>query len=139
MNPNPPIENPLIFYDGVCGLCNRFVLFVLNRDRRSRFYFAPLQGKYAKEVIDISKKTGSELQTVYLFYNQHLYHRSRAVLKIFQLMGFPWNLTGIFRIIPPIIADNIYDFIAGNRYRWFGKHENCPIPNAEHRSRFIDF
>lgn len=130
------LRHPIIIYDGVCGLCNRFVSFVIRHDRKGKFRFAPLQGSFSLSLTGLPPCSNQEIETVYLYESGKLHIRSRAALRILQLMGFPWNLMQVFSIIPVSIADSFYCFVSKNRYRWFGKYDSCKIPDPALRSKF---
>lgn len=123
----------IIFFDGICGLCNRFVDFVISRDHKKRFLFAPLQGKTAAS-FNIRSQTPDSM----IFKsNGWYYKKSTAALKILILLGGGWKLLHIFFIFPRFLRDFIYDLIAKNRYKMFGTVA-CRIPSAEEKTRILD-
>lgn len=131
-------ENGIVFYDGVCGLCDRWVRFVLMRDKHRTLRFAPLQGETARA----RKNLPAELWTVVLVLkpdasDEQIFTRSEAALRLLDHVGGFWRMVSWLRIIPRGIRDGFYDFIARRRYRWFGKFESCPLPPAEWRDRFL--
>lgn len=128
-------NKPIIFFDGVCNLCNRFVDFLIRRDKYNRFFIASLQGKTATD-----KLSGLENipDSVVLLYGGKLYFESSAVLKIFSILARGWQLTSIFWLIPKPLRDHIYKYIARNRYNWFGKKEACRLPTQEEREKFLE-
>jgi predicted DCC family thiol-disulfide oxidoreductase YuxK len=132
----------IILYDGVCGICNRSVQFVLRHDHRQKFRFAALQGTFAQQVLDSAAT--NPLQTVYLLRRspdgqQRLTGKSDAALEILNELGGLWRFVAIvLRAIPRVVRDWSYDLIARNRYRWFGRYDACPIPDPQVRSRFLD-
>ena len=136
--------HPILLYDGVCGLCNRLVQFVLKRDRRQLFRFAPLQGELAARVLRRHGKDPADLDTVYVVVapdtpDERLLPRSGAVLFILRNLGLGWRLLALLgRIAPRFLADWLYGQVAQRRYRIFGKYESCPLPSPETRARFID-
>ena len=119
----------IVYFDGVCGLCNRFVDFLLKYDKSKSLKFAPLQK---------SKFQNEDLSTVILSIDDQLYTKSEAALRAISFMGGIWKLALLFLVIPKLIRDPVYDFIAKNRYQWFGKSETCRLPTPEERSRFIN-
>lgn len=138
-----PEPNPIVFYDGVCGLCNRVVQFLLKRDRRDRFRFASLQSDLAHEVLVRHGLDPHDLDTVYVVkdYQQSgetLLARSDAVLYMLGQLGGIWSLAGVGRMLPKSIRDVIYEIVARNRYQVFGKHESCMLPEPQHRAKFLD-
>ncbi len=132
-----PIDHPILFFDGVCNLCNGFVQFVIKRDPKAIFRFAPLQSEQGKEVLQRAHLSTEELSTVVLFWKDKIYTHSDVPLEVARLLGGGWPLFYGFRIIPKGIRNAIYDWIARNRYRWFGKKESCMIPTPDVKSRFL--
>jgi len=134
----------ILLYDGVCGLCNRLVHFVLRRDRAQIFRFASLQGRVSAEILKRQGENPGVLDTVYVVINhersdESLLTRSDAV--IFTLKQLPgiwplWATTG--SLIPRQLRDALYRMISRNRYRIFGRYDTCPTPPAEVRDRFLD-
>lgn len=132
---------PILLFDGVCNLCNRSVQFVIRHDRGKVFLFATLQGPFARKVLEgagltpvIPGATGS----VVLLYHDKVYTRSTAVLKTLGLLGWPWKVALIFYIVPVAVRDRVYDWVARNRYRWFGQRDTCMVPTPDLRARFPD-
>lgn len=132
-----PTNHPILFFDGVCNLCNGFVQFVIKRDPKAVFRFAPLQSEQGKEVLESANLSTEELSTVVLFWKGKIYTHSDVPLEVAKLLGGAWQLFYIFRIIPKGIRNAIYDWIARNRYRWFGKKDSCMIPTPDLKSRFL--
>ena len=129
--------NPILFFDGVCGLCNRFVDFVLKYDRQGRMFFAPLQGTTA--ATSLPEDIVQNLDTVVFLNDKQWRCRSSAVVRIFWQLGGVWSVLGtLLWIIPKPLRDLGYKLVAGNRYRLFGKKETCRLPTPEERSRFLD-
>lgn len=132
------IENKkIIFYDGLCAMCNRFIRILITLDKKEKFLLAPLQGKNGKI---LQKKFSKELHEVdsVIFYNKQVYTKSSAVINILSELGGIYKLAYIFNIIPSFISDSIYDYIARNRFQWFGKLDKCPMPEKKNISRFLD-
>ncbi|MCZ8069261.1 MAG: thiol-disulfide oxidoreductase DCC family protein [Bacteroidota bacterium] len=136
MGTNHPIK-PIIFFDGVCNLCNQSVLFVIRRDKKAKFNFAPLQSGYAQHHLNILDSTAKELNSIVLLKNGRVYKRSRAVLEIALGLAAPWPLLFAFVVIPAPLRDLVYDWVARHRYKWFGKKDECMIPTPQLKSRFI--
>lgn len=136
---NIPTNKQLILFDGVCNLCNSSVLYVIKRDKKDKFLFAPLQSDIGKEItkkfnID-TKKTDSIL--LYNPKKDSLTYKSKAALLVAKQLGLPTNLLAVFLIIPAFIRNFVYDFIARNRYQWYGKKESCMIPTPELKAKFL--
>ena len=129
-------KTPIIFYDGVCSMCNNFVDIILNADKKKVFRFAPLQGDTAKELLSSIPNNPKNWSMVYL--DEHGAHKeSDASLEIYRRLGGSWWLLSIFRFVPKTVRDPIYRFIAENRYKFFGKKESCHIPLPEDKDRFL--
>ena len=132
------IENKkIIFYDGLCAMCNRFIRIIITLDKKEKFLLAPLQGKNGKI---LQKKFSKELKGIdsVIFYNKKVFTKSSAVINILNELGSAYKLAYIFNIIPTFISDSMYDYIARNRFQWFGKLDKCPMPEKKNISRFLD-
>lgn len=132
----------LVLYDGVCGLCNRSVQFLLKRDRRGRFRYAPLQSELASELLARHGRNAADLNTFYLVFdpggpNEQLFIKAKGILRALRELGGLWSVASWLGILPAGFLDAIYDFVARNRYRWFGKLEACPLPSKEDREKFL--
>lgn len=128
-------DRPIVFFDGECNLCNGTVQFILDRDGAGRFLFAPLQSGAASELL--GEKAGTESSTMILLENGRLYERSSAALRIARHLGGLWPLAYALMVIPRPLRDMVYNFVARNRYRWFGKAEQCRLITPEVRERFL--
>ena len=135
-----PKNKQLILFDGVCNLCNNSVLFVIKRDRKDKFLFAPLQSNVGKGIIKKFNIDTEKTDSI-LLYNpkkESLTHKSTAALLVARQLGFPSNLLTIFLIVPTFIRNWVYNFVAKNRYKWYGKKESCIIPTPELKAKFLD-
>ena len=135
--------NPIVLYDGVCGLCNRLVQFILKRDVENRFRFASLQSDFAATLLARHGANSRDLDTFYVVIdhgqkNERILMRSDAILHVVKTLGGIWALAGTGRILPKTLRDAMYRLVARNRYRVFGKHESCMLPSPEHRAKFLD-
>lgn len=130
-------SHPIILYDGVCGLCDRFVQFVIMRDSTGKITLAPLQGETAIVLLEKFQLPLATLSTVVLIDGEKCYIKSSAVLRSLRYLDGPWKFFTLLRIIPTPLSDLVYDFVARNRYRWFGKFDACLIPSPERRNRFL--
>ncbi|MCP4175405.1 MAG: DUF393 domain-containing protein [Fuerstiella sp.] len=130
-------QDAIVFFDGVCGLCNHAINFFLSRDRQRVLKFAPLQGKTAAALVpDTVRKN---LNTFVFSDNGRLYYRSGAMARILMRIGGPWRILGaMLWLIPWPVRDAGYRIVASLRYKLFGKHESCRLPTPEERSRFLD-
>lgn len=129
----------IIFFDGVCNLCNGAVNFIIDRDRHGRFLFASLQSDLAKDKLDPTGVDVSKLDSIVLLKKDGtVREKSSAVLHIAKRLGGGWPLMYVFMLLPKPIRDLAYDFIARNRYKWFGRQDQCRMPTPELRQRFLD-
>jgi predicted DCC family thiol-disulfide oxidoreductase YuxK len=127
----------IILFDGVCNFCNWSVQFVMDRDSQKQFYFASLQSDTGQALLERFGLKDADIDSVVFIDGDKAYVKSSAALKIAgQLDGWV-KVIGVFRIIPSFISDFVYDIIAANRYRWFGKREHCMIPTTEQRAQFL--
>jgi predicted DCC family thiol-disulfide oxidoreductase YuxK len=126
-------NNPIIFYDGLCGLCDRSVQYIIRYDTKKKFRFAALQSNFAANILGEKKLTDSFI----LFENGIISERSTAALKVCKILGRNIGLLYIFILIPKKLRDSIYNWIARNRYKWFGKFDACKIPTSEQKELFI--
>lgn len=134
-----PKDKQLILFDGVCNLCNSSITYVIKHDKHNVFMFAPLQSDVGKQVIEQFQLDTSKTDSIILYSEDNgLKIKSSAALAIASKLGFPRNLLSVFYIIPPFIRNWGYDFIAKNRYKWYGKKDACMIPTPELKAKFID-
>lgn len=125
----------IIFFDGVCNICNAFVDFVMKRDPERKFVFAPLQGESAKRYLGDKSQL---LKSMALWSQGQILEKSDAALSVIQQLGGFWYCFGVFWIVPKWLRDLVYDFVARNRYRIFGKRETCRLPTPEERALFLN-
>ena len=125
----------IIFFDGICGLCNGLVDFIIPRDKKNKFKFSPLQSKTALEILD--SKYIENLDTIVLYSNEIIYTKSDAVLRILSLLGLPYSFLLIFKVVPTILRDLIYKLISSNRYVIFGKKQSCRLPSEDEKLKFL--
>ncbi|HVF44730.1 MAG TPA: DCC1-like thiol-disulfide oxidoreductase family protein [Pyrinomonadaceae bacterium] len=132
---------PVLLYDGVCGFCNRTVQMILDRDRRGTMRFAALQSDYGRAVVRRHRELEGVDSVVYVEPSaggERVHARSEAALRVASYLGGPWKVFLAARVIPRGLRDYLYDLLARNRYRFFGKSEQCMLPPAEARARFLD-
>ena len=129
----------VLLYDGVCGLCNRMVRFILERDANDSFRFAALQGAYARALLASHGKDPDDLDTVYVWTDDgRLLSRAAAALFVLKEIGGPWRLLAAAKVLPMSVLDRWYDRVARSRYRVFGRLETCPVPDPRWRAKFLD-
>lgn len=127
----------IVLFDGVCNLCNSSVQFIIKHDKKELFLFASQQSDAAKELLLQFPSKKNDLDSILYIENGILYHKSTAALKIARLLKFPINCLYICIILPLFIRDSVYNYISKNRYKWFGKKENCMIPTEKDKNKFI--
>ena len=135
--------DPIIFYDGVCGLCDGLVQFVLQHDERAVFRFAPLQGTLAGTALPPHGKDPADLSSVYVLIGrgmerERVLERAQAVLYVLQRLGWPWRVLSVPVVLPAPLLDLGYRLVARCRYHLFGRYEACPVQVPRWRERFID-
>ncbi len=131
-------DSPVVLFDGVCNLCNGSVLFIIKRDAQSKLKFASLQSEYGAEQMKRFNLPPSALNSVLLIKNGRLFQKSNAALEIARMLDGMWPWMYAFKIVPIFIRDFVYDWIAKNRYRWFGKKDECMIPTPQMKARFVN-
>jgi predicted DCC family thiol-disulfide oxidoreductase YuxK len=132
-------SHPVVFYDGVCGLCDRSVQFILRHDRAGLFRFATLQSEFARRILEQHGRDPGDLDTMYMLHDQQLLANSVAVLGVLRGLGGAWAaLSSILGVLPRAVRDRVYAVIVRNRYRWFGRADQCIVPAPETRDRFLD-
>lgn len=127
----------VIFFDGICNLCNGAVQFIIERDEKNIFKFAPLQSDFAAQELITFNFNPNQLGSILLLENGKIYTKSTAALRISKKLNGLWPMMYAFIVVPRFIRDAVYDFIAKNRYKWFGKQESCWVPTAELKSKFL--
>ncbi|MBR9913722.1 MAG: DUF393 domain-containing protein [Algicola sp.] len=134
-----PKDKQLILFDGVCNLCNTSVQYVIKHDSKDKFKFAALQSAIGQDIINTYNIDTAKTDSILLFsHDNGLSTKSTAALKIANQLGFPRNLMSVFFIIPTFIRNWVYDYIAKNRYKWYGKKDACMIPTPELKAKFLD-
>lgn len=134
-----PDNKKLILFDGVCNLCNSSVQYVIKHDKKDIFRFAALQSSVGEQIIEKFKIDTKKTDSILLYTpNKNIVYKSTAALQIAYKLGFPQNILSVFLIVPVFIRNWVYDFIAKNRYKWFGKKEACMIPTPELKNKFLD-
>ena len=131
------ISQPIILFDGVCNFCNYWVKFAIRHDKKSKLLFSPLQGETAATLLKEFNINPTELSSVILVDNGKAYTQSSAALRICKHLDGGWKVFYGLMIIPKFIRDFLYNIVARNRYKWFGKKDACMVPTAEMRARFL--
>ncbi|HET7232324.1 MAG TPA: thiol-disulfide oxidoreductase DCC family protein [Longimicrobium sp.] len=137
VNGIPELNGPLVLYDGQCGLCNHSVQLILRHDREGRFRFAALQSEVGQALLRRHGLPVDVLDSIVLVEEGRAWTRSRAALRIARGMDRPWPLLRAASIIPAPVRDVVYNWVARNRYRWFGRTDACMLPPPDVRARFL--
>ena len=135
------VLRPIILFDGVCNLCNSAVQWVIERDKEGRFDFASLQSQAARRELESvmrPEEIAALPDSIVLVDSDGIHTRSAAALRIVRALGFPFALLGLGVVVPRAIRDTVYDWIARNRYRWFGRRDTCMTPTPDLAARFLD-
>lgn len=127
----------LVLYDGVCGLCDHSVQFLLRVDRRQVLMFAPLQGETAAAMRARHPEISGDIDTVVYIEDGRVHQRSRAFVRLARQLPYPWRALSWLWIVPRPLSDLVYRLVARLRYRLFGKFDTCKIPSPEERARFL--
>jgi predicted DCC family thiol-disulfide oxidoreductase YuxK len=134
-----PKDKKIILFDGVCNLCNTSVLFVIKHDKKDLFRFVPLQSELGQKII---KHIGIDIKNTdsIILYEptKAYYYKAEAALKVVNEFGGIYSLLKVFHIFPKLISNALYDYVARNRYRWYGKKESCMIPTPELKAKFLE-
>jgi predicted DCC family thiol-disulfide oxidoreductase YuxK len=129
---------PLVLFDGVCNFCNGSVNFLIKQDKGKKLKFAPLQSAAAQALLQAHGLPNLTPDSFILIEGQNAYLRSTAALRLLSYLPWYWQWARVFWIVPRFIRDAVYNLIAQNRYRWFGKKDTCIVPDAAVRSRFLE-
>ncbi len=128
----------IILFDGVCNFCNRTVNFLIRRDKADQFRFAPLQSETGRLLLSRHNLVANSLESFVLIETGEAYLKSTGFLRMMKKLPGGWKLLYGFIILPRFIRDGLYNWIAANRYKWFGKRNECMIPTPELRERFLE-
>jgi predicted DCC family thiol-disulfide oxidoreductase YuxK len=135
---NLPKDKKIILFDGLCNLCNSAVVFVIKQDQKDLFRFVQLQSELGQEILKHIGINTKNIDSIILYEpGLAYYYKSSAALEIAKNLGGFLHLGTVFRLIPTSIRNKLYDYIARNRYKWFGKKESCMIPTAELKAKFL--
>jgi predicted DCC family thiol-disulfide oxidoreductase YuxK len=128
----------IVLFDGVCNLCNGAIQFLLKRDKQKKFLVGSLQGMTGQEYLRKYHLDSDQYHSFLLIEGNVLYTRSTAVLRTLKHLGRGWQLLYVFIYIPQPIRDGVYKLIAAYRYKWFGKKDQCRVPTASEKERFLE-
>jgi len=130
-------DKPLLLFDGVCNLCNGAVNFIIDRDHLQRFVFASLQSKLGQQIAEKYNFPENDFKSMVLIKENQVFLKSDAALEISRDLSGGWRLLYGFKIIPKFLRNYIYDIIAANRYKWFGREDQCRVPSVDIQNRFV--
>lgn len=135
---NLPLNKKIILFDGVCNLCSSAVQFVIKNDKKDVFRFVALQSELGIQILNQIGVNPKNIDSIILYEpGVAYYYKSQAAIQISNHLGGLWSLVTIFKIVPKGISNLLYDYIAKNRYKWYGKNESCMIPNPELKAKFL--
>jgi predicted DCC family thiol-disulfide oxidoreductase YuxK len=136
---NLPPNKKIILFDGVCNLCNSAVQFVIQHDNKDVFRFVALQSKLGQEILKHIGVNPENIDSIVLYEpGVAYYYKSQATIEISKYLGGFWHFGTVFRIVPTGISNLLYEYIAKNRYKWYGKKESCMIPTPELKIKFLE-
>lgn len=128
----------VILFDGICNLCSSSIQFIIRHDKKDQFLFGSLQGAAGQAYLKKFNLPANEFNSFMLVEDEKLYTRSAAALRVLKHLGRGWQLLYGLMIVPPFIRDGIYNLLARNRYKWFGKKEACWLPTPALKAKFLD-
>lgn len=136
---NLPKNKFIILFDGVCNLCDSSVQYIISKDKKDIFRFVSLQSELGIKILNHIGINPNEMKSIVLYKPGTAYYlKSVAILEILKNIGGRYKLLSIFSFVPKVITDFFYDFIAKNRYKWYGKKDSCMIPTTELKSKFLE-
>ncbi len=136
--PPPAVEGPLILFDGVCVMCSRFVAFVIKRDPQARFRFVAAQTPLGQSLLSRLGLSTTDFESNVLIEDGRAWFKSGAFFAILRHLPRPWSWLAILRLVPLALTDRVYNIIADNRYRLFGRRDSCLVPTPDIRRRFLE-
>jgi len=135
---NLPKDKKIILFDGVCNLCDSVVQFIIKRDKADIFRFVALQSELGQEILRYISVDRTKTDSIILYEpGKAYYYKAEAALEIAKEIGGIYSLLTIFNVFPKKISNYIYDYVARNRYRWYGKKDECMIPTPEMKAKFL--
>lgn len=137
-NLNLPENKKIILFDGVCNLCDNTVQYITRHDKYDVFRFVAIQSDLGQKIIEHIGIDTSRTDSIILYEPGHAYYyKAEAAIKIAENLGGIFSLLGIFKVVPKWMSNKIYDYVARNRYKWYGKKNECMIPTPELKSKFL--
>ena len=130
-------KSKIIFFDGNCPMCNSWVKRLIRMDRKKLFRFAPLEGDTAHQLLTSLLPHYLKEDTIVYYEDGHIFLRSKAALRIGKALGFPYNMSTVFSIVPLSIRDGVYRWVASRRYKYGKRYDSCPVPPVEWRDLIL--
>jgi len=135
---NLPRDKKILLFDGVCNLCDNTVQFIIRHDKKDVFRFVALQSELGQQILKHIGVDSSKTDSIILYEpGNAYYYKAEAAIRIAKILGSYFSLLGIFSILPKGLSNKVYDYVAKNRYKWYGKKEECMIPTPEMKSKFL--
>ncbi len=135
---NLPVEKKIILFDGVCNLCDSTVQYIIKHDKKDIFRFVALQSELGESILNRIGIDRKHIDSIILYEpGVAYYYKSAAAIEIARELGGVFSLTTVFRILPETLRNSLYDYVARNRYKWYGKKEECMIPTPEMKAKFL--
>lgn len=130
-------NSPVVIFDGVCNLCNGYIVFLMKHEKQPVLKFTPLQTEQAKKLLSKLEHNPKAFNSVAFVYQNKIFYKSKAVFEIVRYLKRPYSWFGVFKILPLFITDGIYNLVANNRYRIFGRKKVCMTPDESMKGRFL--
>jgi len=134
---NPGSDYAIVFFDGYCNMCNTSIDFLIRKDSKKILFFASQQSEWAIDFFQSNNFDANKADSIIFYHQSKFYLRSLAFLKIMALLPYPYKLMIVFRAVPSFLRDWVYNIIASNRYKWFGKRNTCRMPSEAEKKQFL--
>lgn len=133
-----PKDKKIILFDGVCNLCDNTVQFIIKKDKKDLFRFVAIQSDLGQDIINYIGVDTSKTDSILLYEpGEAYYYKAEAAIKIAKALGGIYSLMGMFSVLPKSLSNAVYDYVARNRYKWYGRKEECMIPTPERKAKFL--
>jgi len=131
-------NKPVVLFDGVCNYCNTMINFIIRQDKKKKYLFATLQSEFGQRTLQRWNLPANSFDSFLVLDKGKLYSKSTAALRLYNQLPWYWKWTQLFWLFPKFLRDAVYNVIAKNRYKWFGKRKECMIPTPELKNRFLN-
>lgn len=133
-----PKDKKIILFDGVCNLCDASVQYIIKKDEKDLFRFVAIQSELGQELLIKIGVDWSKIDSIILYESgKAYYYKAEAALKIAKYLGGVLSVLAVFSFLPKSLTNMVYDYIARNRYKWYGKKESCMIPTLNLKAKFL--